>query len=73
MTIARESLLCKLVIEDTIIDQTMWFDYLGCKITSTGFLEEDVTRQRNKYRDILSMTYGKINISVQDASQNLQN
>lgn len=63
MTIARESLRCKLVIEDTIVDQTMWFDYLGCNITNTGFLEEDIRRRRKKqpqYRDILSMKYGKI-------------
>ena len=30
------------------IDQIMSFEYLGCKITSSGFLEEEVRKQANK-------------------------
>ncbi|XP_056633527.1 uncharacterized protein LOC130443087 [Diorhabda sublineata] len=48
MTIAKEPLCCKLTIYNTTIDQIMYFEYLGCKITSTGFLEDEVRRQVNK-------------------------
>lgn len=49
MTIAKEPLRSKLVIENITIDQLMSFEYLGRKITSTGFLEDEVRRQTNKH------------------------
>lgn len=48
MTITKEPLRCKLVIKNKTIDQIMSFEYLGCKITSSGFLEEEVRKQANK-------------------------
>lgn len=48
MTIAKEPLRCKLAIDNNIVDQIMAFEYLGCKITSTGFLEDEVRKQTNK-------------------------
>ncbi|XP_057652394.1 uncharacterized protein LOC130891583 [Diorhabda carinulata] len=48
MTIAKEPLRGKLTIDNTTIDQIMYFEYLGCKITRTGFLEDEVRRQVNK-------------------------
>ena len=48
MTITKEPLRYKLVIKNKTIDQIMSFEYLGCKITSSGFLEEEVRKQANK-------------------------
>ena len=44
MTIANELLRCKLAIENNIIS----FEYLGCKITSAGLLEDEARKQVNK-------------------------
>lgn len=48
MTIAKEPLRCKLSIENNTIGQITSFEYLGCKITSSGFLESEVRKQALK-------------------------
>ena len=48
MTIAKEPLRCKLAIENNIIEQIISFEYLGCKITSAGLLEDEARKQVNK-------------------------
>lgn len=45
MTIAMEPLRCKLAIPSTTIDQFMSFECLGCRITSTGLLKEEMRKQ----------------------------
>ncbi|XP_057671236.1 uncharacterized protein LOC130902968 [Diorhabda carinulata] len=59
MTIVKEPLRCKLTIDNTTIDQIMYLEYLGCKITSTGFLEDEVRRQVNKAATV-SVTQRKL-------------
>lgn len=48
MVIAREPIRCKLVIDDSPIEQSMTFDYLGSRLSSKGDLTDDAKRNINK-------------------------
>lgn len=44
MRISKNCLRCKLVIDNTTIDQVVSFVFLGCKITNSEFPKEEVRK-----------------------------
>jgi hypothetical protein len=47
MTISKDPLRRKVVVDLASIEQIMFFNYLGCKITRSGSLKEEIRQQSN--------------------------
>lgn len=61
---AREPIGCKLVIDNSPIEQVMTFDYLGCKFSRKGNLTNDAKRNINKVA-VISGVWKSRTISIE--------